>query len=92
MHQIKRLDIICKSKGLPRPKRDFLQQSQERTNTYVSPYQRNRVSPGMSGQRSMGSGTRNMSNNNRVSPTLNRNSAGGANKFTNRANYTPPNR
>lgn len=24
LHQIKRLDIICKSKGLPRPKRDIL--------------------------------------------------------------------
>jgi hypothetical protein len=24
LHQIKRLDIICKSKGLPRPKKDHL--------------------------------------------------------------------
>jgi hypothetical protein len=52
LHQIKRLDIICKSKGLPRPKKDHLQLSgnggsQSRTGgTYVSPYTRNaRVSP-----------------------------------------------
>ena len=47
--QIKRLDIICKSKGLPRPKRDILgngsQGGSQTRGTYVSPYGRNRVSP-----------------------------------------------
>ena len=64
LHQIKRLDIICKSKGLPRPKRDILNKdgagagSASRTGgTYVSPYganRNNRVSPGATANRSTG--------------------------------------
>ena len=50
MHQIKRLDIICKSKGLPRPNKDILKtlgggSATRAGNTYVSPYGRNRASP-----------------------------------------------
>ena len=49
--QIRRLDIICKSKGLPRPKKDILQTAQTASapratgGTYISPYNRNRISP-----------------------------------------------
>lgn len=51
MHQIKRLDIICKSKGLPRPNKEILKtlgqggSATRAGNTYVSPYGRNRASP-----------------------------------------------
>lgn len=43
-HHLKRLDIICKSKGLPRPVRKFSTGSQNGSATkgsYVSPYRRN---------------------------------------------------
>jgi hypothetical protein len=50
MLQIKRLDIICKSKGLPRPKKDHIVGLETSGTTtggkYVSPYSRSRVSPG----------------------------------------------
>ena len=38
-HQLKRLDIICKSKGMPRPKRpSVLPEKSNRAGSYVSPY------------------------------------------------------
>ena len=53
MLQIKRLDILCKSKGLPRPKRDHLVGLSPSVGaggsrgTYVSPYARAKASPGL---------------------------------------------
>lgn len=45
-HQIKRLDIICKSKGLPRPaKRATSANNSGAKQNTVSPYRRNGVSP-----------------------------------------------
>jgi hypothetical protein len=43
-HHLKRLDIICKSKGLPRPQRKTSISSQNsgaKGGSYVSPYRRN---------------------------------------------------
>ena len=54
-HQLKRLDIICKSKGMPRPKRPaILPDRANRGSSYVSPY---RVAKGAS------PAGRNLSNN-----------------------------
>ena len=54
-HQLKRLDIICKSKGMPRPKRPaVLPDRPNRGGSYVSPY---RVAKGNS------PAARNLSNN-----------------------------
>ena len=46
-HQLKRLEIICKSKGMPRPKRpSVLPEKANRGGSYVSPYRlQNRASP-----------------------------------------------
>ena len=46
-HQLKRLEIICKSKGMPRPKRpSVLPEKAARGGSYVSPYRlQNRASP-----------------------------------------------
>ena len=44
-HHLKRLDIICKSKGLPRPQRKASLTPQAKSSTYVSPYRRNTGSP-----------------------------------------------
>ena len=44
-HHMKRLDIICKSKGLPRPQRKASLTPQTKSSTYVSPYRRNTGSP-----------------------------------------------
>ena len=52
-HQIRRLDIICKSKGLPRPLKRATPANTGAKNT-ISPYRRNGVSPAQ---------TRNLSNN-----------------------------
>lgn len=75
MHQIKRLDIICKSKGLPRPNKDILKSlgqggsATRAGNTYVSPYGRNRASPvGVAAGRTNSNqraGQPNLSNNSR---------------------------
>ena len=55
-HQLKRLDIICKSKGMPRPKRPtVLPDRPNRGGSYVSPY---RVAKGASP-----AAARNLSNN-----------------------------
>jgi len=57
-HHLKRLDIICKSKGLPRPQRKAsLLGEKPKAGSYVSPYRRNGP-PGVGG-----SATRNISNN-----------------------------
>ena len=77
MQQIKRLDIICKTKGLPRPNKEILRNLQGGSasrvgGTYVSPYGRNRgVSPGMS------NGSRNNSTNrpNNFAPGAQRNNS-----------------
>ncbi len=100
LHQIKRLDIICKSKGLPRPKKDHLVQSSSQTRgTYVSPYGRNRVSPAGGQQQNRttnnsrgrsGSGTRPTAP--RVAGQSGSQGRGQlSSKFYN-SNYTPPNR
>jgi hypothetical protein len=101
--QIKRLDILCKSKGLPRPKRDHLvglspSVGTNTRGTYVSPYSRTKVSPaaGTTNQRS-GSYTNNNSrgrvNSNTRQPSID--STGKPDirnsKYYN-SNYTPPNR
>ena len=90
---MKRLDIICKSKGLARPKRDGVLLSQTR-GTYVSPYSRAKASPAGSLTRSnqgskprvpnsdLNLGTRGASIGSSGKPT---------NKYVN-TNYTPPNR
>jgi hypothetical protein len=51
-HNLKRLDIICKSKGLPRPQRTLLNSQPKKD--YVSPYRRAGASP--AGQRSSSNG------------------------------------
>ena len=82
---MKRLDIICKSKGLPRPQRKASLSSQNnqgsgnKGGSYVSPYRRNGPATGTGPQ------SRNFSNGSsakRPSPGA---KIGGY-------NYTPPNR
>lgn len=103
--QIKRLDIICKSKGLPRPKKDHILPDKGTTRqtggTYVSPYSRSRVSPGVSKPANSGSRGRigfqsNSQKRTGVTPTSetaknNSNSRLSGSRFYN-SNYTPPNR
>ncbi|CDW86326.1 UNKNOWN [Stylonychia lemnae] len=82
-HNLKRLDIICKSKGLPRPQRRTLSNASGASGggRYVSPY---RQGPGSNNGSNQKPGVRNLSNSNSVkrpSPLRNNN-----------YNYTPPNR
>jgi hypothetical protein len=75
-HNLKRLDIICKSKGLPRPKRpDVAGPPPGRITSYASPY----------GQRG-NSGTRNTSGNRNLSNSQTRKPLGRG------PSYTPPNK
>ena len=75
-HQLKRLEIICKSKGMPRPKRPaVLPERPNRGSSYVSPY---RVQKGAS------PAGRNLSNN---SGNSQKNRFG----YQRQPGYTPPN-
>ena len=99
--QIKRLDILCKSKGLPRPKRDHLvglspSVGTNTRGTYVSPYTRSKVSPApaSTNQRTgSNNGSRGRINSNPRQPSID--STGKPDIRTSKyynSNYTPPNR
>lgn len=64
-HQLKRLDIICKSKGMQRPKRPaILPEKPGRGSSYVSPYRRNNNGSGSATNNNYSPvGSRNLSNN-----------------------------
>ena len=85
-HHFKRLDIICKSKGLPRPIKKFntTYASSNRGSSYISPYRR-----AVGTNSNNGSATRNKpginSSAKRPSPGYSRPGVGGN-------NYTPPNK
>ena len=79
-HNLKRLDIICKSKGLPRPQRRTQSNASGASGggRYVSPY---RQGPGSNNGSNQKPGARNLSNNSLKKPSPLRN-----------YQYTPPNR